>query len=140
MRVIEARHLKENIHKTSRRKARAREAQKRIEANPSMPHYLPVLDLKLLIFMLFLGDQGGRFHNDLELKKENRNKQQLPEVRADLLDRRRAPPAAPLTPPPARSARQRGGSSAVPRNPRGPPKVYAYGVFSSPIHGGGGCG
>eukprot|EP00959_Pyramimonas_sp_CCMP1952_P244371 5108211-Pyramimonas_sp.AAC.1 len=51
------------------------------------------------------------------------------EVRADFSDLRWGPPAAPPAPRLARSARQGGGSSAGPRNPRGVPTVYVYGVF-----------
>ena len=57
------------------------------------------------------------------------------EVGADFLGRRWTPWAAPPAPPLARSARQGGGSSADPRNLRGPPKVYAYVVFSSSRRG-----
>ena len=39
--------------------------------------------------------------------------------------------AAPPAPPLARSTRQGGGPSTDPGSPRGPPKVYAYGAFSS---------
>ena len=65
-------------------------------------------------------------------KKKNPHKHQLSEVRADFLDRRWAPLAAPPAPPLARSARQGGrGSSADPGYPRGPPKVYVYDVSFS---------
>ena len=48
-------------------------------------------------------------------------------------------PGSALDPPPWRAERARGGAgggpSADPRSPRGPPKVYVYGVFSSSMEG-----
>ncbi|CAK0866421.1 unnamed protein product, partial [Prorocentrum cordatum] len=60
---------------------------------------------------------------------EKRHKDRLSAFRADFLDPRWSPRAAPVAPPLARSARQGGGSSADLRNPRGAPKFLCMPFF-----------
>ncbi|CAK0883605.1 unnamed protein product [Prorocentrum cordatum] len=68
---------------------------------------------------------SGVLSGRIRLRRTSR-KHRLSQVRADFLGRRWAPVAAPPVPPLARSARQGGGPSADPRDPRGAPRISVH--------------
>ncbi|CAK0903505.1 unnamed protein product [Prorocentrum cordatum] len=89
------------------------------------------LVLALLPAAARAGAAGLRGDASPASEKRKPHEHTLLALRADFLDPRLSPPASPPAPPLARSARQGGGSSADPRNPRGAPEDYIYVFLSS---------